>query len=255
MFAWRATGVTRYVRQLCSALGRTEGDATFFVYAPEPIEMPVAAHNWLLRVDPKAFRKRFKSHLWVKFRLGRLCRDDSLDVFWGSFNIVPPLPEKVRTLATVFDLNHLVVPDSMQFGTRWALKAFLAHDLRRADAVVTISQGTADRMRSMLGIDAAAVVRPAVSESFMPQSETRVRACLDAHQIRMPYLLTVGTWEPRKNLELLLRTFRRMKSEGLLHEMSLALAGSRGWKDARLASMIDRADDDVRPLGYVPDDD
>src|SRR5690348_11299414 len=110
-------------------------------------------------------------------------------------------------------------------------------------------------MRSMLGIDAAAVVRPAVSESFMPQSETRVRACLDAHQIRMPYLLTVGTWEPRKNLELLLRTFRRMKSEGLLPEMSLALAGSRGWKDARLASMIDRADDDVRPLGYVPDDD
>ena len=71
--------------------------------------------------------------------------------------------------------------------------------------------------------------------------------------ISQPYLLAVATWEPRKNLELLVKTFIQLKDEGKLEEYILVLVGGRGWKDKRLASLISGCDS-ILPLGYVPDD-
>ena len=71
-------------------------------------------------------------------------------------------------------------------------------------------------------------------------------------QFDHPYILAVATWEPRKNLELLIKTFLDMKMQGLLGEHKLVLVGGRGWKDQRLADIISGTDS-VIPLGYLPE--
>ncbi|HVD32599.1 MAG TPA: glycosyltransferase, partial [Gemmatimonadales bacterium] len=66
--------------------------------------------------------------------------------------------------------------------------------------------------------------------------------------------------EPRKNLELMIRVFRTMQSEGELRGYRLVLAGGAGWKDERLRDLLRAAPpfagdaDSVMPLGFVTDD-
>jgi glycosyltransferase involved in cell wall biosynthesis len=126
--------------------------------------------------------------------------------------------------------------------------------LGEANAICTISGGTAERLRDLLGYKTDAVVRPAVSAHFSPRGEDEIESVLRMYSVRPPYILCVGTWEPRKNLELLLRAFLGMKADGLVRDYKLVLVGGRGWKDEKLASLVKEAErDEVVALGYVPD--
>ena len=70
-----------------------------------------------------------------------------------------------------------------------------------------------------------------------------------------PYVLFVGTLEPRKNLERLLEAFSRARQAG--RREKLVLAGQLGWKYRGLLGRIERSGlaSAVRLLGYVPDED
>jgi glycosyltransferase involved in cell wall biosynthesis len=128
-------------------------------------------------------------------------------------------------------------------------------DLRRADAIVTISHGTAQRLHEFMDLETAAVVPPAVSDRFAPATEQEVARVLGVHHLSEPYFLSVATWEPRKNLTALIRSFLALRREGALGSHQLVLAGGRGWKDRRLAALVTQAEaDGVVPLGYVPDE-
>lgn len=249
----KRTGIGRYVFELCRELDRQLPGAVFFVYSNVPIEMPVLSERWVLRIDPFPWAKKMKSVFWLKTRCGALCRKDDLDVFWGAATFLPNLPRSVRTVITVYDLNFKVVPETMSFTHRWAFKLFFKKDVANADVVLTISKGTSDRLFSLFGRASDSIVYPAIDASFNPQTETRIQEVLLQHNLSRPYLLAVATWEPRKNLELLIRTFLDMKKQGLLGEYKLVLVGGRGWKDQRLAALLSGTDS-VIPLGYVPEE-
>jgi glycosyltransferase involved in cell wall biosynthesis len=69
-----------------------------------------------------------------------------------------------------------------------------------------------------------------------------------------PYILSVATREPRKNLSLLIRTFVGMKKEGLITSHELVLAGDRGWKDEEIREAVDEVGRSVHDIGYVAED-
>lgn len=247
------TGVGRYVYELCRELDRALPSAQFFVYSSVPLEMPILSERWILRLDQSPLTKYMKSVLWLKYRCGLLCKKDNLDVFWGAATFLPQLPRAVRTVITVYDLNFKIVPETMSITHRWAFRLFFKKDVARADVVTAISKGSSERLFKLFGRAADAIVYPAIDASFSPQSEALVQEVLLQHALSRPYLLAVATWEPRKNLELLIHTFLDMKEQGLLGEHKLVLVGGRGWKDQRLAALLS-ATDSVIPLGYVPDE-
>lgn len=247
------TGVGRYVYELCRELDRSMPTAIFFVYSSIPLEMPISSNRWVLRLDSSPVAKYLKPVLWLKYRCGILCSKDKLDVFWGAATFLPKLSPSVRTVITVYDLNFIIVPKTMSFTHRWAFKLFFKKDVSRADAVTAISQGTSNRLRSFFGRGADSVVYPAVDASFFPQPKTRVHEVSQLYSLPQFYLLAVATWEPRKNLELLIRTFLDMKKQGLVGSNKLVLVGGRGWKDQRLASLLS-GEDAVIPLGFVPEE-
>jgi glycosyltransferase involved in cell wall biosynthesis len=247
------TGVGRYVYELCRELDKQLPGAQFFVYSSVPLEMPVLSERWILRLDQSPSSKYMKSVLWLKYRCGYLCKKDKLDVFWGAATFLPQLPGTVRTVITVYDLNFMVVPETMSFTHRWAFKLFFKKDVTRADVVTAISKGSSDRLFNLFGRAADAIVYPAIDASFRPQAETRIQEVLSQHALPRPYLLAVATWEPRKNLELLIHTFLDMKKQGVLGDHQLVLVGGRGWKDQRLAALLSGTDS-VIPLGYIPDE-
>jgi glycosyltransferase involved in cell wall biosynthesis len=169
-------------------------------------------------------------------------------VFWAGRTLHPRLGRRVRTISTVHDLNHVLVPETMQLSTRLSHQLWFEPDVRHADVVVANSQGTADRLRERYQLSAAAVIRPGLAKRFAPSTD-------DAHDVgelralgvRPPYLLTVATLEPRKNVESTFRAFMELRQSGQLSHHQLVLAGANGWQNQAL----DRAIEDACHLGVV----
>jgi glycosyltransferase involved in cell wall biosynthesis len=248
------TGVGVYIYELCRHLDKYLPDAVFFIYTNAPVTMPVIAKRWLLRFDSGIIARHLKPVLWLKVRCGYFCRKDELDIFWGTASFLPKLPAKVKTITTVFDLNFKICPETMSFAHLLAHKLFFVKDLRKTEKIITISQGTSKKIFKLTGRMPDGVVRPGASEYFSPQPEDKVKDYLKTLGINKPYILSVATWEPRKNLQLLINVFLAMKKQGLLPRYKLVLAGGSGWKDRQIHDLLESkfAKDNIIQLGHVP---
>ena len=255
--AWEGniTGVGRYLLELARELDRNLPEAEFFVYSQRPVLLPVISSRWHTRVEYRDWALRLKGTLWYKLCAGSHIWKDKLDVFWAGSTLLPRLPDNVPSVSTVYDLNHKIVPQSMATSVLWMHRLFFDRDVRRADTVIAISQGTATRVKQLLGRTADGVVYPAASALFQPPTAAVIQMTLRAHKLPQPYLLAVGTLEPRKNLELLTQVFLAMRQEGLLSEYRLVLVGGAGWKNVRLRELLAGHANEVRVLGYVVDED
>lgn len=249
----RIAGIARYVLEICHSLDNLIPEASFLLYSPEALNVLPPSPRWAVRVRGSRVGS---SYMWLKSSARAMAEDDGADVFWATRTILPSRSNTFRTVATVHDLNYRVFPRSMPHATLWAHRLWFAADVRRADCVVTNSQGTADRLHTLLGVDAGAVARPGVCAPFEIQPAAGVADRLASLSVDGPYFLAVGTIEPRKNLAVLVQAFVSLKRQGRLKEHALLIAGSAGWRDRRLRALIEEArTTDVRWLGFVSDED
>jgi glycosyltransferase involved in cell wall biosynthesis len=130
--------------------------------------------------------------------------------------------------------------------------------VRRADHILADSNSTKRDLQSIWNVlpERITVLYSGVNEHFRPVAD---RAKLAAIRARYglgdaPFVLTVGTVQPRKNYELLVRAFKPV-ADG--HPHALVIAGGKGWLGEGLAAEIERQGlrDRVRLVGFVDDDD
>ena len=253
------SGVGHYVFNLARELDGLLPEASFIVYTRLPAAaIALPSPRWQLRTEPVVAFRRLPSFVWLKTRCRALCLRDGIDVFWAGRSLHPRLRGTVHTVSTVHDLNHLIVPDTMQFQSRWSSRLFFRGDILSADAVLTNSSGTAERIRKMIGAKVTGIVRPSVTSHFhLPPStgEVEIPEKLSCLGVKRPYLLSVATAEPRKNLDVVLRAFIDLKRVGDLTNHRLVLAGPTGWKNKALKKKLGEAHSYGLVLaGYVPDE-
>jgi glycosyltransferase involved in cell wall biosynthesis len=159
------------------------------------------------------------------------------DVLHFSDWMYPPQRAGARA-TTVHDLVPLHYPEWTHGRTVRMHTAKYRHAARRADPIVCISEYTARDVQRTLGVEAerTCVAYPAPADVFQADGE---RA-----QLGRPYVLTVATLEPRKNLETLLDAH-----ESLAGDVALAIVGAAGWGPQ---PRVDRPG--VIRLGYVDDE-
>jgi glycosyltransferase involved in cell wall biosynthesis len=247
-------GIGRYTVEMCRALSRVMRNAEFFLYSHRPIEAPVASSRWHVRVDESEVSRRLPNSFWLAFQAGRFSSRDGLDVFWDPTGILPLILPPRPTVVTVHDLVYRVVPETTSCRALWSSRLFVQRSLKHADAIVTNSQGTARRIEAMLGFRVTAVAYPGLSSIFRPASEAEIAAVAGQYGVSGPYLLSVATREPRKNLIALIRTFVALQRDGMNGSRRLVLVGGSDWKDSEIAAEISRAGNWVTELGYVPDE-
>jgi glycosyltransferase involved in cell wall biosynthesis len=171
---------------------------------------------------------------------------------------VLPAYTRPPAVVTVHDLGYLLFPEAHTRAQRLYLDVTTRRHARRATAVIADSTATKDDLVAHYGADPAKVhvVHLAADESLGPVPAAEVgeaRARLGVPPDR-PYILHVGTVQPRKNLARLVRAFAGLS--GFDPPPTLVLAGKRGWGDVdlpRLASELGVASD-VLLLGYVDRD-
>jgi glycosyltransferase involved in cell wall biosynthesis len=110
----------------------------------------------------------------------------------------------------------------------------------------------------MIGAKVTDVVLPGVTPQFhlsRASGEIEIPENLARRGVRRPYLLSVATTEPRKNLDVVLRAYIDLKRGGKLSGHQLVLAGPTGWKNRALKQRLDEARSHGLVLGgYVPDE-
>lgn len=250
------TGIGRYVYELCSVIDQQMEAAEFFVYSRTPLSVPLFSDRWHSRVEPIKYFRKLKGNLWLKLRCGALTHGDNLDFFWGNATLLPHLDYGVRSISTVHDLNYQIVPETMGIANLLAFKLFFRRDVLKADIVLSNSSGTARRLKDFLGRNSDEIIYPAINSSFFTPKSSLIQATLHKHCIQGPYHLSVATWEPRKNLELLIHAYIDLKLAGQLPDHQLVLVGGKGWKDGKLRTILANVPPNtIIPLGYVDDAD
>jgi glycosyltransferase involved in cell wall biosynthesis len=150
---------------------------------------------------------------------------------------VPPARRGQALVVTVHDLAFERFPEA--FPSRWRRlqRAGVRAAARRADAIVVPSRATADDLIGRHDVDPSRIhVTPLAAAT--PVTAADPAAALEAIGVQPPYVLSVGTLEPRKNTGRLIQAFRRIAGD-VPH--ALVLAGSLGWGvDGLVADLADR---------------
>ncbi|HEY5955078.1 MAG TPA: glycosyltransferase family 1 protein [Polyangiaceae bacterium] len=252
------SGVGRYILNLCRELERILPNAHLFAYSRFPrTRLVLPSARWVLRTEPSKVFRRLPSFVWLKTRGGQMCRRDRLHLFWAGRTLHPRLSEPVCTVCSVHDLNHLIVPETMQRATLWSHRVWFEKDVALAHAVVANSHGTAARVGKLLHRQVSGIVAPGLAEDFrsVRQNAPEVVRELAAIGVVSPYLLSVATLEPRKNAGALIRAFVALKRAGKLADYRLVLAGTMGWPRGELRRLLSQAARyGVVTTGYVKDE-
>jgi len=172
------------------------------------------------------------------------------DIFHAS-SLTSKTPRRARLTVTIHDLTSWLMPELHPAANRRADQN-LAALARRAHRVIAVSECTRQDAIRVLGIapEKIDVIHSGVAESFFHVEESAVAAVRARYSLGKPFILSVGTIEPRKNTDLLLSAYAALP-DAMRAEFDLVLAGPLGWAAASTVERLRR----VRYLGYVPEAD
>lgn len=169
--------------------------------------------------------------------------------------LAPPWLQPKPFLLTIHDLTYWRLPDAVSTGGRLyyrpLLERALSSDLLRG--VITVSAAAQREVQEFVGRSVPVWSVPnAPARHFHPVEEPERNRVCSRYGLRSPYILTVGTVEPRKNLPGLLRAFALLRRK-VASPLTLVIAGRRGWE--RELHVPQEVGPHVRFLGAVPDSD
>lgn len=247
---YRAAGVSGYALQLAEALPAAARRSTVEVFhgsdAP-PLRgvtvhpLPFPTSNPLLRVP------------WEQLAVPLLTGRGRFDLLHGTVNVVPVRSRAVKVV-TVHDLSFLRHPERFRRSRVAYLTVAMRASAQVADRIICVSEHTRRDVIELLGVsgERVVVIPPGVASRFRPLARAEVEEFARRVLSGAPYILHVGTLEPRKNIDVLIAAFARLRRRrGFPH--SLALVGARGWLYHGLYALVQRLDveDAVRFVDYV----
>jgi len=174
--------------------------------------------------------------------------------------IMPYMRGAARHVLTVHDMTSFSHPQCHIALRRSLLyRRMVLVSLRRTDAVIVHSGATRQAILGYLPDlppDRIHVTVPGIGEEFRPRDPAWVQEVVTRLTLPQPYILYVGTLEPRKNLPMLLESYRRLLEAGAIKE-HLVLAGKVGWKQEALLKQMQAPAlrGKVHLVGYVEQQD
>ena len=212
------------------------------------------------RLSCASVRPRVPRFLFQQILAPALLASLRVDVLHSPVFLMPMIRGRQRHVLTIHDMTSFLHADCHPPVRRGRLyEAMIAGCARRADIVTVPSPAVReDLLRLVPGVrsERVRVIRSGVSSKFRPLDPASIAPYLERANVRWPYVLFVGTIEPRKNLPTLLAAFRHLVISGRT-DHHLVVAGQRGWAagsvlDAALAPELEGR---VHFLGYVPEND
>jgi glycosyltransferase involved in cell wall biosynthesis len=217
----RDGGIRRYTESLIQGLARVDGEHRYVLLGAGEARTPGLGDNFSW--DELAFpMRRWVDYFYDVGTLGRI------DLYHGT-NYSAPLLDRRPAVLTVHDLSVYLFPRSHPPLRRLAHR-ILPTLCRRSRRIIADSFNTKTDLVEHYGVpeEKIDVVYLAVGDPFAPVRDeaelARVRA---RYGLVQPFVLFVGSVEPRKNLSALLRAMGALRREGFEHPLVIAGDGER----------------------------
>lgn len=177
------------------------------------------------------------------------------DVFHASHQTRRP-PRGCKLTATIYDMTCWLAPETHSPANVRALKHFASRVMLRADGLIAISESSRQDAIRILGLNPGKVVviYPGVPEAYFHAPPAEAQRVAARYRLDRPYVLFVGTIEPRKNLDTLLDAWGLLREDLRAHYQLIA-AGPTGWANPRTLARLQAGENGVRYLGYIPEED
>ena len=213
----------------------------------------------LLEIDKKNEYRLYNKknipwpYLWTQGGLALECLLRPPDILFIPSHTLPVIRRSsLKTIVTIHGLEYEYLPEHYKFPQKLYLNKSTEYAVKRATRLIAVSQWTKNQLVDRLGADPKKI---SVVHEGVKKIEN-CKACGFLRNVRIensPYVLFVGTIQPRKNLVRLIEAFSSLQTQG--QALNLKIAGKRGWMDKEIlaAPKRFRVGERVKFLGYVND--
>ncbi len=254
-------GIGRYVRELIAALAHIDASSyqyRLFVAGAKRSPLPkIPGHQFEWKTT--SLTPVWLARLWGRARLpfpvelftGRV------DLYHATDFVLPPTQSKTRTVLTVHDLSFLRVPEAASPGLRQYLETVVPRSVQRANYVLADSEATKQDLISFYKTDPAKieVLYSGVDSRFRPITDQASMERVRKHYgiPAQPYVLSVGTVQPRKNYPRLIEAVSRLKES----DLCVVIVGGKGWLEDPIYESIRQFGMESRVIfaGFAADED
>lgn len=249
-FIKNKTGTENYSYQLLKALSKIDRKNDYIIYLRPGIS---GVGKW-----PSNFQFKTISwpRLWTQAGLAIQTFKDPIEVLFVSAHTLPLIRRSgLKTVLSVHDLGAEYLPRMHQLKQALYLKWMTKFQLKTTTRLIAVSQATKDDLVKKVGCDPQkirVVYEGYNSKQFKVQNH-KFKVGTLVNSLR-PYYLFVGTIQPRKNLERLIKAYQMYLARGSAgFPPSLVLVGSRGWLSDKIYKLPKKLgiEDKVKFLGYV----
>lgn len=200
--------------------------------------------------------------LWTQFALPihLTVSGPKIDVFFSTAHYGPRF-SKVPFVVTIHDLSYLHFSDLFKKEDLMQLTSWSKYSIEKSAHIIAPSQSTKDDIIKSYHVEPSKVsvtYEGYDKDKFKPQSKVKVESVRSKYKIKGDYIITVGTLQPRKNIERLIEAFAITINKKLeTRNLSLVIAGKKGWMyDPILVKARESGiEDKVIFTDFVPDED
>lgn len=249
--SYRGAGISWYSFNLLKNLARVSPD---FCYSAFLSDRTFQEPSLALRLSRLPTQRPAVRILWEQFIQPLALRQAGVDLL-HALAFVAPLATPCPFVVTVYDLSFLRYPEAFRPFNRWYLHQFTANSIKRARAVIAISESTRHDVINLLGASPERVhtIYCGADEQFRPLPAAEIVAFKAARGLPDTFVLFLGTLEPRKNVDGLIRAYALWREQ----EPSappLIIAGGKGWYYSQIFSLVESLNltNTIRFTDYVP---
>lgn len=242
------TGIGRYTYHLLNSLGQVDQTNTYVIHVPKRL-FDFKRHL------PSLPYKNFEPHVDL-FKRGV----GKTDIYHlPSPDTIGPYQGKL--VVTVHDLVYKTYPQSHTQETIELTEKHMQQVIKRADHIICISNRTRDDLHRFFDLpqEKSTVVYNGVDhKQFYSMNESekqQAKEILVQMGVVGPFLLFVGTIEPRKNLTGLMAAFTALKQKKIF-QGKLVVVGMKGWMTEKIYPLLKsfNIQEDVIFTGFVSDE-
>lgn len=243
LVAYRDGGIASYTRSLLHALLALDRTNRYTVLVARS-GRPVVAEGDDRKVTHRALLTP-PHHRLERAALRLELASSNFDILHSPDFIPPLVRRRTRTVVTVHDLAFLRDPERLDEQSR-RYYGQITDAVQQADAIIAPSTCTRNDLIALTAADpakihviheaAASLYRPLDRTERLAALQTLARSQASRDMIRLisgefgPFILYVGTIEPRKNLLLLLQAYEHYREQAGRRAATLVLAGCTGWQ-------------------------
>ncbi len=257
----QGAGIGRYTRNLVRALLDVDRQDIFTLFsADKPSGSRSFPHAPNVRTVVGPLSNKRMTTLWHRFRapLPIEALAGAADVFHSPDFSLPPVA-RAHTVVTIHDLAFITNPECALPSLREYLLRVTPRAVRRANRIIAVSQRTADDLVALMGAprEKITTIYLGVDPGLQPVKDlARLAEVANLYGLRGPFVLAVGTIEPRKNYERLIQAFAKIVGAPGA-PTHLVIVGRKGWLYESVFETLElaRLGDSVRILEHISDSD